>query len=581
LIFHRNRAHPAFVDFFLSSSQMANMNQGRLISHDPVWQELQKHAAQTVAQLHLRDLIADGARYQHMVAEYDGIFLDFSRQLVTEQTMNLLFDLADAADVTGKIQQMKDGARINTSEDRAVMHIALRAAPQDVYKVDDQNVVPEVHAVLAKIKEFSNSVRSGAWKGATGKPLTDVVSIGIGGSYLGGEFVAEALRLEPKAKAQAKGRRLRFLANVDPVDVGRVLDGLEPETTLVVVISKTFTTAETMLNARTLRHWIISKMGERAVAKHMVAVSTALDKVAKFGIDPKNTFQFWDWVGGRYSVTSAVGVVPLALQYGFETVEQFLAGARSIDQHFINAPPRANLPILLGLLGVWNSSFLKHPARAIACYAQAMLKFAPHIQQVDMESNGKHVTVAGTPLDFDAGEVDFGEPGTNGQHSFFQLFHQGRVVPVDFIGFAQSQHPIEMKEEVVSNHDELMSNFFAQPDALATGKTVEELKADGVAQSVVPHKQMSGNRPSNVVLLRRLDAYSIGQLLALYEHRTAVQGFVWGINSFDQMGVELGKVLATQVRAQLAESRKNKDAAIKGFNPSTTALLQRYLNPKL
>jgi len=569
------------VCLFCSVSQMANANQGRLISHDPVWQELQKHAAQTISQLHLRDLLVDSARYQHLVAEYDGIFLDFSRQIVTEQTMNLLFDLADAADVTGKIQQMKDGAHINTSEDRAVMHIALRAAPQDVYKVDDQNVVPEVHAVLAKIKEFSNSIRSGAWKGATGKPLTDVVSIGIGGSYLGGEFVAEALRLEPKAKAQAKGRRLRFLANVDPVDVGRVLDGLEPETTLVVVISKTFTTAETMLNARTLRHWIVSKLGERAVAKHMVAVSTAIDKVAKFGIDPKNAFQFWDWVGGRYSVTSAVGVVPLALQYGFETVERFLAGARSIDQHFITAPPRANLPILLGLLGVWNSSFLKHPARAIACYAQAMLKFAPHIQQVDMESNGKHVTVSGTALDFDAGEVDFGEPGTNGQHSFFQLFHQGRVVPVDFIGFAQSQNPTEMKEEVVSNHDELMSNFFAQPDALATGKTVEELKADGVAQSVIPHKQMSGNRPSNVLLLNRLDAYSIGQLLALYEHRTAVQGFVWGINSFDQMGVELGKVLATQVRSQLAESRKNKGAKIQGFNPSTTALLQRYLNPKL
>jgi len=357
-----------------------------------------------------------------------------------------MLDLAEATDVFQKIQKMKEGAKINTSEDRPVLHVALRANSSDVYMVDGKNVVPDVHAVLHKINEFSTLVRkyvglstaafdlpclltngvcpSGTWKGHTGKALTDVIAIGIGGSYLGGEFVSEALKTEPKAKNASKGRRLRFLANVDPIDVARATADLDPETTLVVVISKTFTTAETMLNARTLRNWVVQKLGAQAVSKHMVAVSTAIDKVTAFGIDPKNAFQFWDWVGGRYSVTSAVGLLPLALQYGYEVVEQFLAGARSVDQNFLTAPPRANLPVLLGLLGVWNSSFLEYPTRALACYCQALNKFAPHIQQVDMESNGKRVTADGTALDFSAGEIDFGEPGTNGQHSFFQLFHQ-------------------------------------------------------------------------------------------------------------------------------------------------------------
>jgi len=292
------------------------------------------------------------------------------------------------------------------------------------------------------------------------------------------------------------------------------------------------------------------------------------------------SLNFWDWVGGRYSVCSAVGLLPIALHFGYEIVEQFLAGARSVDQNFISASPRANLPLIMGLLGVWNSSFLGYGSRALAPYSQSLLKLAPHIQQVDMESNGKRVTAEGVPLDFEAGEVNFGEPGTNGQHSFFQLFHQGRVVPIDFIGMIESQNPIEMKNESVSNHDELMSNFFAQPDALACGKTAEELKSEGVADRLIPHQTMLGNRPSNVFLLPRLTAYETGQVLALYEHRTAVQGFIWGINSFDQMGVELGKVLASQVRKQLSQTRKNQ-AEVKGFNPSTSNLLNRFLSPKL
>ena len=496
--------------------------------------------------------------------------------------MNLLFDLAESANLQSSIQAMRDGAHINVTEDRAVMHAALRASDRDLFKVGGQDVVKDVIEVREKIREFSDAIRSGAWKGATGKPLTSVIAIGIGGSYLGGEFVAEALRTDPEASKQADGRQLRFLANVDPIDVKRALTGLDPETTLALVVSKTFTTAETMLNARTVRSWFTDSMkgGDAVVAKHMVAISTAIEKVQKFGIDPKNIFQFWDWVGGRYSVTSAVGLLPIALQYGFPIVEQFLAGARSMDNHFFTAAPRENLPVLLGLLGIWNSSFLKYPTRALASYCQALHRFAAHIQQVDMESNGKRVTTDGEALNFDAGEVGFGEPGTNGQHSFFQLFHQGRVTPVDFIGFIESQNPLEGKDEEVSNHDELMSNFFAQPDALATGKTADQLAEEGVPEDVIPHKVMTGNRPSSILLINRLNAYSVGQLLSLYEHRTAVQGFVWGINSFDQMGVELGKVLATKVRKQLISSRKNA-GTISGFNPSTAALLERYLKSKI
>jgi glucose-6-phosphate isomerase len=545
------------------------------IAQGASWRALAEHA-RSIAGTHLRDLLQDESRCRAMTAACDGVFLDYSRQNATPETIGLLLDLAREADLEGQIDAMFAGERINTTEDRAVLHVALRAPRGASIALDGANVVDEVHAVLDQVHAFSEVVRSGRWRGATGKPLADVVAIGIGGSYLGPEFVAEALRTDPDCARAAEGRRLRFLANVDPIDVARALEGLDPETTLVVIVSKTFTTAETMLNARTVRDWLVAKLGLGAVARHMVAVSTNLKLVEQFGIDPKNTFAFWDWVGGRYSVCSAVGVVPLALQYGFEPIGRFLAGAHQMDEHFRHAPPDRNLPVLLGLLGVWNANFLGHASRALLPYCQALLKLAPHIQQVDMESNGKRVTRAGEPLDFAAGEVDFGEPGTNGQHSFYQLLHQGRVVPADFIGFCRSQQPRAVEGAAVSNHDELMANFFAQPDALAVGKTAEECRAEGIPEALVPHKVFPGNRPSNVLLLDRLDPYATGQLLALYEHRTAVQGFVWGVNSFDQMGVELGKSLANRVRDGLARSRDGAEP-VSGFNPSTTALLERYL----
>ena len=560
-----------------TSQPSAHSSIGGLINTSTAWTKLSEHARTEVPSLHLRELLQDQARYAQCTAEYDGIFYDFSRQKVTPQTLSLLFELAEQAQLPSKIAQLKAGQHVNVSEDRAAMHLALRAAPSDHYMVDGRNVVPDVRAVIDKITQFANRVRSGDWKGSTGQPITAVVAIGIGGSYLGANFVYEALRTDKTAAAEAKGRELRFLANVDPVGVTRALEGLKPESTLAIVISKTFTTRETMLNARTVRRWFVSALGEASIAQHMVACSTNIKDVTAFGIDPNNAFEFWDWVGGRYSVTSAVGLLPLTLQFGPAVVDRFLQGCRSLDQHFLTAPLRVNLPVLMGLLGVWNNNFLGYRSRALACYSEAMLKLAPHIQQVDMESNGKRVTVEGHAVPYATGEVNFGEPGTNSQHSFFQLFHQGQVVPVDFVGFLHSQQPIDEQSEEVANHDELMANFFAQPDALATGKTEAELKAEGVDAAVIPHRVMPGNRPSNVLLLPQLSAYEVGQLLALYEHRTVVEGFVWGINSFDQFGVELGKKLADKVRKQMVSSRKNGEQ-VQGFNPSTQQLLGRFLN---
>ena len=479
---------------------------------------------------------------------------------------------------------MFSGEHINSTEDRAVLHVALRAARDDVILDQGTNVVPEVWSVLDKIKSFSEDVRSGKWLGATGQPLTNVVAIGIGGSFLGPLFVHTALQSEPTAAAAASGRSLQFIANVDPVDYASKLAGLDPATTLVVIISKTFTTAETMLNARSARSWIVKALGEDAVAKHMVAVSTNTEKVAAFGIDTANVFGFWDWVGGRYSVSSAVGVVPLALQYGWPVVQSFLEGARNIDNHFKTAPVECNIPMLLGLISVWNVSFLGLSTRAILPYQEALGKFAPHIQQLSMESNGKGVALDGTKLAaVGAGEVDFGEPGTNGQHSFYQLIHQGRVVPCDFVGVVASQQPVHLVGEKVSNHDELMCNFFAQPDALAYGKGPEELAAEGCPADLIPHKTFTGNRPSLSLLLPELSAFTVGQLLACYEHRIATQGFVWGINSFDQWGVELGKVLATRVRGTISELRASggRVEASAGYNASTARLINRFLNTKI
>ncbi|KAJ6726370.1 GLUCOSE-6-PHOSPHATE ISOMERASE [Salix purpurea] len=530
------------------------MASSTLICETQPWKDLKSHV-EDIKKTHLRELLSDTDRCKSMMVDFDGITLDYSRQRATPGTMDKLYNLAETAHLKEKINRMFNGERINSTENRSVLHVALRAPRDAVMQSDGKNVVPDVWNVLDKIKDFSERVRNGSWVGATGKALTDVISVGIGGSFLGPLFVHTALQTDPEASKCATGRQLRFLANVDPIDVARNIAGLKPETTLVLVVSKTFTTAETMLNARTLRAWISKELGPSAVAKHMVAISTNLTLVEKFGIDPNNAFAFWDWVGGRYSVCSAVGMLPLSLQYGF-TVK--------------------NLPVLLGILSVWNVSFFGYPASAILPYSQALEKFAPHIQQVSMESNGKGVSIDGKPLPFETGEIDFGEPGTNGQHSFYQLIHQGRVVPCDFIGIVKSQQPVYLEGEVVNNHDELMSNFFAQPDALAYGKTPEELLKENVLQHLVPHKTFSGNRPSLSLLLPSLDAYKIGQLLAIYEHRVAVQGFIWGINSFDQWGVELGKSLATQVRKQLHASRVKGESA-EGFNFSTTTMLTKYL----
>ena len=545
-----------------------------IISRSPAWKALQKHS-KDIKKLHLRDLLTDSKRSTALRAEVDGVVLDYARQNITLETLDLLEELAKTAGVSQRIEGLFDGRVMNVTEGRSVLHTALRAPKGSEVMVDGKNVIPDVHKVLSRIRRFSNEIRQGKRLGATGKAITDVVAIGIGGSYLGPEFVYESLRNDPKCAKAAQGRRLRFLANVDPIDVARALEGLNPETTLAIVVSKTFTTAETMLNARSIRAWLVKSLGKKAVANHMVAVSTNLSAVAEFGIDPDNAFGFWDWVGGRYSVCSAVGILPLALHFGFKPLQEFLAGAHKMDEHFRKAPLRKNLPVILGLLGVWNSTFLGYRSRALLPYCQALNKFAPHIQQVDMESNGKGVDVDGKPLTFVAGEVDFGEPGTNGQHSFYQLIHQGQVIPADFIGFCKSQQPLKVAGHPVTNHDELMANFFAQPDALAYGKTAEQLTAEGLPAEIIPHKVFPGNRPSSSLLLEQLTPETCGQLLALYEHRTAVQGFIWNINSFDQMGVELGKVLAKNVVGQLAEARSGS-AKFKGQNSSTKWLLKRY-----
>jgi len=546
--------------------------------------------------LHLRNLCSDASRCAGLVASHSTenpdskIILDYSRQQVTGETMEILFDLADKVGFTAKRDKMRSGVKINTTEGRSVLHHALRMPKGYDYSAiavdaaEGKTTVDDVHAVRDKIEAFTNKVRNGEFVGATGKKLKNFICVGIGGSQLGPEFVNEALKADKAAASASEGRNLRFLANVDPVDFELCTRDLDPEETLVVVISKTFTTAETMLNARTAKKWIVDGLAVKGVSdasmvtsKHVIAVSTAIDSCVAFGIDEANIFGFWNWVGGRFSVCSAVGVVPLSLQYSYNVMSSFLDGAHNIDEHFFTAPLRENIPVILGLLGVWNSTFLGYETRALLPYSQALKRLPAHIQQVDMESNGKRVDIEGNPLPFQAGEINFGEPGTNGQHSFYQLMHQGRVVPADFIGFMESQAPISLEGEPVSNHDELMSNFFAQPDALAYGKTLNDVEQEGVPEELRQHKVFAGNRPSSSILMTRLDAFAIGQMLAIYEHRTAVQGFIWGLNSFDQWGVELGKSLAKQVRTQLSSSRKS-GAQVQGFNSSTSAMLEAYLS---
>jgi len=490
--------------------------------------------------------------------EAEGMVLDCSRQRGTVETQSMLIDLAKKAEIETKRDAMFAGKKLNETEGRAVYHVALRAplghAPM---LVDGEDQLPLIHKTLDRIEKFSKAVRSGEWKGATGKSLTTILAIGIGGSYLGPEFLYEALKAYGGISQKLD---LRFLANVDPVDFKRQTADLDTESTLAIVVSKSFTTAETMLNANAVKAWLLANPNITDISKHFVAVSTQLDLTEKFGIQATNVFPFGDYVGGRFSVHSPVGALPIALAYGFDAVAQFLDGAHKMDLHFKNAPLEQNLPVLLGLWGLYNSTFLGYNAKAILPYSQALVRFAAHIQQLDCESNGKSVAMDGTPLDYQAGEIVFGEPGTNGQHSFYQLLHQGRTVPCEFIGFSKPQFDIN------SMHDELMCNFFAQPDALACGQ-----------HDPNSHKFFPGNRPSlSLLILDQASPFTLGKLLSLYEHRVEVQGFVWGINSFDQWGVQLGKVLAKQV----AKAIKGDAAAKAAFNPATSALLDTYLANK-
>lgn len=555
------------------------------VSKSPEWHRLAQHAKH-IQRIHLRSLVNDPTRCAALTAETDGVLLDYSRQQVTQGTMDLLLALARRQNLAEKITAMQRGDKINLTEKRAVLHAATRAGPKESIIVDGVDVVKLVHEQLARIQQFTERIRSGELRGHTGRPIKNIVSVGIGGSYLGPSFINEVLATEREGIFTSQGFTLRFLSNVDPVDVERSISGLDAEETIVVIVSKTFTTAETMLNARTMRQWLWDRMSGGSEDKHVTAThvvacasESAAAEVAAFGVTDSRFFRFWDWVGGRYSLCSSAGLVPLALKYGFPLLDKMLAGARSMDRHFFNTPLKQNVPVIMGLLGVWNLSFLGYKARTMLPYSEALWKFPAHVQQVDMESNGKGVTVDGEEIDYDIGEINFGESGTNSQHSFFQLLHMGQPVPCDFIGFVESQNNLVHTEgETLSSHDELMANFFAQPDALALGRTADELRAlePDIPDELLPHRTFSGNRPSLSLLLPQLTAYTAGQMLALYEHRTAVQGFVWGINSFDQWGVEYGKTLAKTIRNQLVLARK-QCVPVTGVNPSTDRLMNRYL----
>jgi glucose-6-phosphate isomerase len=527
------------------------------------WQALERHFAE-VRDAHLRDLFAaDPGRGERLVAEGAGLHLDFSKNRIVDETLSLLVKLADERGVEERREAMFAGERINVSEDRSVLHVALRMPRERSLIVDGTDVVKGVHEVLDRMGAFAERVRSGEWTGHTGAPIRNVVNIGIGGSDLGPVMAYEALRHYSRRETN-----FRFVSNVDATDFAESTRDLDPAETLFVVSSKTFTTLETMTNARTAREWALAGLGgdEAAVAKHFVAVSTNAGEVAKFGIDTENMFGFWEWVGGRYSMDSAIGLSTM-LAIGPERFAEMLAGFHAMDEHFRAAPLDANLPALLGLLTVWYGDFFGAETCAVLPYDQYMHRFPAYLQQLTMESNGKHVTLDGAHVDYDTGAIFWGEPGTNGQHSFYQLLHQGtRLVPCDFIGFMHSLNPLG------EHHDLLVSNVFAQTEALAFGKTEEQVRAEGTPEPVVPHRVMEGNRPSNTILAERLTPESLGALVALYEHSVFVQGAVWGIDSFDQWGVELGKALARAIVSELQAG----DEPTLAHDSSTNALIRRY-----
>ena len=527
------------------------------------WKALQAHY-EKVRPLHLRELFAkDPKRGERMTAEAAGIFLDYSKNRITAETVNLLVQLAEESALRSHIDAMFRGDKINFTEHRAVLHVALRAPKDAAILVDGQNVVPEVHAVLDKMTEFSNRVRSGEWKGYTGRRIRNVINIGIGGSDLGPVMAYEALK-----HYSERAMVFRFMSNVDGTDFAEAVRDLDPAETLFIVSSKTFTTLETMTNAHTARAWSLSAFDgdEKSVARHFVAVSTNGTEVAKFGIDTANMFGFWDWVGGRYSMDSAIGLSTM-LAVGPENFRAMLSGFHQMDEHFRTAPFEQNLPVLMGLLSIWYNDFFGAETVAVLPYEQYLKRFPAYLQQLTMESNGKHVTRAGTDVNYATGPIYWGEPGTNGQHSFYQLIHQGtRLIPCDFIAFAK---PLNV---VGRHHDILMANVFAQTEALAFGKTSEQVKAEGTPDWLVPHRVFEGNRPSSTILADRLTPESLGKLVALYEHAVFTQGTIWQINSFDQWGVELGKVLAQRIIPEL-ESQTEPSLA---HDSSTDNLIRTY-----
>ena len=527
----------------------------------PAWAELTKHHAE-IGNLHLRQLFADDpGRGGRLALLAEGIYLDYSKNRITDETMRLLVDLADESGLRQRIDAMFAGERINVTEDRAVLHVALRAPKGQHIRVDGIDVVPAVHEVLGRMAEFADRVRSGQWTGYTGKRILNIVNIGIGGSDLGPVMAYEALR-----HYSERNLTFRFVSNVDGTDFAEATHDLDPAQTLFIISSKTFTTLETMTNAQTARQWALATLrDEAAVAKHFVAVSTNADEVAKFGIDVMNMFGFWDWVGGRYSMDSAIGLSTM-IAIGPTAFRDMLAGFHAMDEHFRSAPFEANLPVILGLLTVWYCDFFGAQTQAVLPYDQYLKRFPAYLQQLTMESNGKSVTLDGRHVDYDTSPVFWGEPGTNGQHSFYQLIHQGtRLIPADFIGFLHSLNPLG------NHHDLLTANVFAQTEALAFGKTAEEVAAEGTPAWLVPHRVFEGNRPSNTMLVESLTPATLGKLVALYEHSVFVQGTVWTINSFDQWGVELGKVLAKKVADELSAADPELT-----HDSSTNALIRRY-----
>ena len=521
-----------------------------------------------IADKNLREFFADDPdRGRELTLTVGDLYIDYSKHRVDRQTLTLLVDLARAANLESRRDAMFAGEHINTSENRAVLHTALRLPRDATLSVDGQNVVADVHAVLDAMGDFTDRLRDGQWTGATGKRISCVVNIGIGGSDLGPAMAYGALRHYADA-----GIAARFVSNVDPADVVAKLDGLDPATTLFIVASKTFTTLETLTNATAARRWLTDALGEDAVAKHFVAVSTNKKLVEEFGIDSANMFGFWDWVGGRYSVDSAIGLALMAV-IGREAFADFLSGFHIVDRHFATAPLESNAPVILGLIGLWYSDFFGAETRAVLPYSNDMARFAAYLQQLTMESNGKSVRADGTPVTAGTGEIFWGEPGTNGQHAFYQLLHQGtRLVPADFIGFSQPTDDLPTADGTGSMHDLLMSNFFAQTQVLAFGKTAAEIAAEGTPAEVVPHKVMPGNKPSTSILATRLTPSVLGQLIALYEHQVFTEGVIWGIDSFDQWGVELGK---TQAKALLPVITEDA-APPKQSDSSTDALVRRY-----